>query len=96
MVSTIVTSTTNNLQWGQKSLKIVLQILVIYKSLEARYTGGSHLRYLHFRGLHLLCNQDFGLSDPLPFVITFSTKRNQKLPFSDPPPPSPLPSFVIT
>ena len=30
---------------------------------------------------------------PFPFVITFSTERNQKLPFSDP--PSPLCDYVI-
>ena len=28
---------------------------------------------------HVLCNQDLEFSDP--FVITFSTERNQKLPF---------------
>ena len=33
--------------------------------------------------IHVLRNQDFGFSDPLPFVITFSTERNQKLPFSE-------------
>ena len=31
---------------------------------------------------------------PPPFAITFSTERNQKLPFSDPP-PSPLCDYVI-
>ena len=37
--------------------------------------------------IHLLLNQDLGFSDPptSPFVITFSTECNQKLPFSDPP-----------
>ena len=95
------------MQWGQKSLEIVLQILMIYKSLEARYTGGSPLRKFPLtvsplmlspltrsplRDHPLLCNQDLGFSDPLPFVITFSTERNQKLPFSD----NPLPPFVIT
>ena len=32
--------------------------------------------------IHVLRNQDFGFSDLLPFVITFSTERNQKSPFS--------------
>ena len=39
------------MQWGQKSLEITLQILIIYKPLEARYTveytGSSPLRQLH-------------------------------------------------
>ena len=29
----------------------------------------------------------WGFLNPLPFVITFSTERNQKLSISDPPPP---------
>ena len=36
--------------------------------------------------IHVLHNQDLGFSGPPPpppFVITFSTERNQKLPFSD-------------
>ena len=32
------------MQWGQKSLEIALQILIIYKSLEASYTGLKSLR----------------------------------------------------
>ena len=43
--------------------------------------------------MHLLPNQDFGFSNPLSFVITFSTERNQKLTFSDP--PLLTPHFVI-
>ena len=35
------------MQWGQKSLEITLQILIIYIPLEARYTGSSPLRQLH-------------------------------------------------
>ena len=27
------------MQWGQKSLEIALQILILYKSIEVRYTG---------------------------------------------------------
>ena len=29
----------------------------------------------------------WGLLTPLPFMITFSIERKQKLPFPDPPPP---------
>ena len=36
--------------------------------------------------IHVLRNQNLGFLTPVPFVITFSTERNQKLPFSDPPP----------
>ena len=49
--------------------------------------------------IHVLRNQErFGIFHPqphpfpLPFVVTFGTKRNQKLSFSDPL----LPPFVIT
>ena len=37
----------------------------------SRYLGPS---------MYILCNPDLGFSDPLPFVITFSTERNQNLP----------------
>ena len=42
--------------------------------------------------IHVLRNHVLGFSDlpPLPFVITFSTERNQNLPFCDPPPFPPL------
>ena len=48
------------------------------RQLKTRFTEGT---------IHVLRNQDFGFSDPtaLPSVITYSTERNQKLPFSDPP-----------
>jgi hypothetical protein len=35
------------MQWGQKSLEIVLQILIIYKFLEARYKGVPYLDNFH-------------------------------------------------
>ena len=42
------------------------------------------LHYYLLGTIHVLRNQDFGFSTPLPFVITFSTERNLKLQFSDP------------
>ena len=37
----------------------------------------------------------WGFLTPLPFLITFSTERNQKLPFYDPPPPAPFCDYVV-
>ena len=40
----------------------------------------NYERTLYLETIHVLRNQELGFSDPIPFLITFSTKRNQKLP----------------
>ena len=45
---------TIQLLWGQKSLEVVLQILIVYKSLKARYAGGSPLRQFPLTGSPLM------------------------------------------
>ena len=52
--------------------------------VQSKLPPSNFLHYIALGTIHVLRNQDLGFSDPLPFVITFSTERNRKLRFSDP------------
>ena len=61
--------------------------------VQSKLPPSNFLHYIALGTIHVLCNQDLGFSDSLPFVITFSTERNRKLRFSDP--SSPFFDYVI-